>query len=140
MEPRISHLLARLRKRFDRAEHLAEVEEYLSAKGFDRGQIGSIVSAWLVDIGGTRGPLPTPAQGSVRIQGPHERGRFSPEAWGYLIGLRSAGVIGPEELEQVIDRVLMQVDGRVSLDDARLAVESGGLDGWGLGGEPAIVH
>jgi Smg protein len=140
MEPRITHLLARLRKRFGRAEHVAEVEEYLSAKGFDRGQIGTIVSAWLSDIGGVQRSVPVTTQGPVRIQGPHERSRFTPEAWGYLLGLRATGVLGAEELEQVIERLLMQVDGRVSLDDARTAVETGGPDGYGYFGEPKIVQ
>lgn len=140
MEPRITHLIARLRKRFGRAEHVAEVEAYLSSKGFDRGQIGTIVSAWLTDIGGRVRTLPVPSQGPVRVQGPHERSRFAPDAWGYLVGLRATGALGAEELEQVIERVLMQVDGRVSLDDARSVVESGGSDGSGSYGEPTIVH
>ena len=140
MEPRITHLLAQLRKRFGRAEHVAEVEEYLTAKGFYRGQIGTIVSAWLSDIGGEQRAVPVSTQGPVRIQGPHERSRFTPEAWGYLLGLRATGVLGADELEHVIDRVLMQVDGRVSLDDARSAVEAGGPDGFGPFGEPTIVQ
>ena len=140
MEPRITHLIARLRKRFGRAEHVAEVEAYLSSKGFDRGQIGSIVSAWLSDIGGGQGPVPVSAQGPVRVLGPHERSRFTPEAWGYLIGLRASGALGPDELEHVIERVLMQVEGRVSVEDARLVVESGTADGSGPFGDPSIVQ
>jgi uncharacterized protein Smg (DUF494 family) len=140
MELRMPHLLARLRKRFDRAEHVAEVEAYLSSKGFDRGQIGTIVSAWLADIGGVKAKLPATSQGSVRVLGPHERSRFTPEAWGYLLGLRASGALGAEELEQVIDRTMMQVDGRVSLDDARMAVESTAADGYGPFGESSIVQ
>lgn len=140
MEQRITLILARLRKRFGRAEHVAEVEAYLSSKGFDRGQIGTIVSAWLSDIGGAARSLPVSSQGPVRIQGPHERSRFTPEAWGYLIGLRASGALGADELEHVIERVMMQVDGRVSLDDARSVVESGPPDGYGSFGEPSIVQ
>ncbi|MGQ0648601.1 MAG: DUF494 family protein [Gemmatimonadaceae bacterium] len=140
MEQRITHLLARLRKRFGRAEHVAEVEAYLSSKGFDRGQIGTIVSAWLSDIGGNQHPVPVSSQGPVRVLGPHERSRFSPEAWGYLIGLRASGALGADELEHVIERALVQVDGRVSLDDARSVVESGPSDGHGPFGEPSIVQ
>lgn len=139
MEPRITHLLAQLRKRFGGAEHVAEVEAYLSSEGFDRGQIGTIVQAWLADIRGMRG-VPTSSQGSVRVAGPHERTRFTPEAWGYLIGLHASGVIGAEELEQAIERTMMQVDGRVSLDDARSVVESALPDGLGPAGESTIVQ
>ncbi|MCC6319622.1 MAG: DUF494 family protein [Gemmatimonadaceae bacterium] len=140
MEPRITHLLAQLRRRFDTAEHIAEVEEYLTSKGFDRGQIGTIVSAWLADIGRPGQGVPVTSQGPVRIQGPHERSRFTPEAWGYLLGLRAGGVLGAEALEQVIERLMMQVDGRVSLDDARSVVEAGGSEGFGPFGEPTIMH
>lgn len=139
MEERIGPLLARLRKRFDRAEHVAQVEAYLSSKGFDRGQIGTIVSAWLTEIGGSGAPL-RGDQESVRILGPHERGRFSPEAWGYFMGLRMSGLLGAEELEQVIDRALSHIDGYITRDDARGLLESLGPEGWGPMAEPNIVH
>lgn len=140
MEPRFTHLLARLRKRFGRAEHVAEVEAYLSSKGFDRGQIGTIVSAWLSDIGGGGRSVPVSSQGPIRVLGPHERGRFTPEAWGYLLGLRASGVLGAEELEHVIERAMMQADGRVGVEDARSVVESGTADGPGPFGDPSIVQ
>ena len=140
MEPRITHLLARLRKRFDRAEHVAEVEAYLSKKGFDQEKIGSIVSAWLTDVRGMKGAVPFSTEGSVRIQGPHERSRFVPEAWGYLMGLRAAGNLGPEELEHVIERLLVHFEGRITVDDAKSVVDAGSSDGFGPFGESSIVH
>jgi Protein of unknown function (DUF494) len=140
MEPRLDRLIAELRRRFGREDHVSEVEAWLSSQGYDGGQIGTIVSAWLTDIRGREGERPLEESWAVRVQGPHERGRFAPDAWGYLVGLRAAGTLGAVELEHVIDRLLMQVDGRVSLEDARAVVDTGFGDGSGSPGEPLIVH
>jgi Smg protein len=140
MEPRLDLVIAELRRRFGREDHVADVEAWLSSQGYDGGQIGTIVSAWLSDIRAREGVLPTEESWPVRVQGPHERGRFSVDAWGYLLGLRASGVLGPMELEHVIDRLMMQVDGRVSLEDARSVVDTGFADGNGSPGEPLIVH
>jgi len=64
---------------------------------------------------------------TFRILGPHERGRFSPEAWGQLLALSRSGMITPPELEQIIERALVQIDGRIALDDLRALVEGAGL-------------
>ena len=45
---------------------------------------------------------------TFRVLGPHERGRFAPEAWGHLLSLRGAGILNAVELEHVIDRALAQ--------------------------------
>ncbi|MFL5577307.1 MAG: DUF494 family protein [Gemmatimonadaceae bacterium] len=65
-----------------------------------------------------------------RVLGPHERGRFAPEAWGHLLALSGAGVLSGAELEHVIERALTHIDGRIALDDLRSLIESGG------GGDP----
>ena len=49
--------------------------------------------------------------------GPHERGRFAPEAWGHLLSLNGSGAINGLELEHIIERALMQFEGRIALDD-----------------------
>lgn len=64
---------------------------------------------------------------SFRILGPHERGRFSPEAWGQLLVLSSSAALTPLELEQLIERALMQVEGRIALDDIRALFEGAGI-------------
>ena len=64
---------------------------------------------------------------TFRILGPHERGRFSPEAWGQLLALARTGAISPLELEQLIERALVQIDGRITLDDLRVLVEGAGI-------------
>jgi uncharacterized protein Smg (DUF494 family) len=64
---------------------------------------------------------------TFRILGPHERGRFAPEAWGQLLALSRTGVVTPSELEQLIERALVQIEGRIALDDLRALVEGAGL-------------
>lgn len=75
---------------------------------------------------------------AVRVLGPHERARFTPDAWGYLMGLTRAGVLEQMELEQVIERVLSHFEGRIALSDLRCALgDAGESDGTGA---PAGVH
>jgi hypothetical protein len=64
---------------------------------------------------------------TFRILGPHERGRFAPDAWGQLLALSRTGAVTPSELEQLIERALVQIDGRIALDDLRALVEGAGL-------------
>ena len=64
---------------------------------------------------------------TFRILGPHERGRFAPDAWGQLLALARTGAISPLELEQLIERALAQIEGRITLDDLRVLVEGAGI-------------
>lgn len=69
---------------------------------------------------GVPGPAP------IRVLGPHERGRFAPDAWGHLLALTRTGVLGAAELELVVERALAHVGGRVSLAELRTLL---GTDG-----------
>ena len=64
---------------------------------------------------------------TFRIPGPHERGRFAPDAWGELLALVRSGKVSASELEQLIERALVQIDGRIALEDLRVLVEGAGL-------------
>lgn len=75
---------------------------------------------------------------TVRVQGPHEHGRFSPEAWGLLLALRGSGAIDGPELEQVIERALVQFEGRIAIDDLRALLDGAGLDDGNA--SPGRVH
>ena len=66
---------------------------------------------------------------TFRVLGPHERGRFAPEAWGHLLALRGSGMLTAGDFEHVIDRVLSQIEGRVALDDLRAVLDGAGLFG-----------
>lgn len=77
---------------------------------------------------------------TIRILGPHERGRFAPEAWGYLLGLGNAGALSPGELESVIERALSQIEGRITRDDLRTVLEGIGIDDVRPGNDHRTVH
>jgi uncharacterized protein Smg (DUF494 family) len=75
---------------------------------------------------------------TFRILGPHERGRFAPEAWGQLLALSRTGVVTSSELEQLIERALVQIDGRIALDDLRALVEGAGLSAPAAEGQETV--
>ncbi|MEJ7759476.1 MAG: DUF494 family protein [Gemmatimonadaceae bacterium] len=77
---------------------------------------------------------------TFRVMGPHERGRFAPDAWGHLLSLAGSGAINPVELEHIIERALVQIDGRIALDDLRGMLEGSGLEDTGGPGESQSVH
>lgn len=77
---------------------------------------------------------------TFRVLGPHERGRFAPEAWGHLLALQGAGMLNAAELELVIDRALMHIDGRIALDDLRTLMEGPNYDQDGPPTDHATVH
>jgi hypothetical protein len=71
----------------------------------------------------------TPSIVSFRVLGPHERGRFTPEAWGHLLGLVGTGTVNGGELEHIIERALVQIDGPIALEDLRAFMDAAGLIG-----------
>ena len=77
---------------------------------------------------------------TFRIMGPHERGRFAPEAWGHLMSLSGSGAINSAELEHIIERAMNQFDGRIALDDIRALMEGSGLEDSSSGHDNGTVH
>ncbi len=136
----MTSLIARLRERFPSGAAPHEVEAYLSAQGFDRRQIGEILSLLFPDISETAEAARADALASVRVLGPHEQSRFAPDAWGHLVSLRGAGVLNAAELEYVIERALMHIDGRIALDDLRAMMEGAGYDEGGAASDQTTVH
>ncbi|MCU0648405.1 MAG: hypothetical protein MUF00_10450 [Gemmatimonadaceae bacterium] len=125
MNARLAVLLAELRERFPGDFDPAEVARFLRARGVDRRVIGELVAtlererAGEVRLDRLPGPL-------FRVEGPHERGRFSPEAWGHLLGLLTTGQVTQADFEAAIDRLLSQVDGQVGVREVRALIE--GID------------
>lgn len=142
MDHRLALALSQLRERFPADAEVWEVEAYLSSEGYNRREIGEIVSAWVSEIPPVADARSTASQSSVpfRVLGPHERGRFTPEAWGYLLSLANSGALAGSELEGVIDRALSQVDGRIAVDDIRTLMESGGPDDYGPTPDQVTIH
>ena len=77
---------------------------------------------------------------TFRVLGPHERGRFAPEAWGHLLALNGSGSLNAAELEHIIERALIQIDGRIALDDLRSLMEGAGFGGQDDGDPQQTVH
>ena len=102
--------------------------EHLAGPCFDRTVSERSISLSLESIAMT-----------FRVLGPHERGRFAPEAWGHLLSLNGAGVLNAAELEHVIERAMTQIDGRIALDDLRSLMEGAGFDEDG-GSDHTTVH
>jgi Smg protein len=77
---------------------------------------------------------------TFRVLGPHERGRFAPEAWGHLLALTGSGSLNAAELEHIIERALIQIDGRIALDDLRSLMEGAGFMDQNDGDQSQTVH
>ena len=141
MDERLADLLALLRERFAPDPDADEIEAFLSSEGYDRRQIGEILALLFADLGaspsGAR-PVITTSM-TFRVLGPHERGRFAPDAWGHLLSLNGAGLLNGAELEHVIERAMAQIDGRIALDDLRSLMEGAGYDEEGPA-EHVTVH
>ena len=80
------------------------------------------------------------AQMTFRVLGPHERGRFAPDAWGHLLSLSCSGALNAAELEHIIERALIQIDGRIALDDLRALLQGAGFIDATDGDQNQTVH
>ncbi len=147
MTDRWQAVLSALRARFSPDTDAQEIADFLSSEGFDRRQIGEIVARFRADgSAGRSGPV-IAAQGApvnhlppIRVPGPHEHGRFAPEAWGQLLALHSGGVLTVLELERVIEHALDHVAGRIGLAELRAILEGIGLGGTGASDDPVTIH
>ena len=142
MDERLSDVVSMLRERFASDISVDEVEAFLSSEGYDRRQIGEILSLLFSEIPVRATDAPSVVHNSMtfRVMGPHERGRFAPEAWGHLLSLNGSGVLNGAELEHVIERALTHIDGRIALDDLRALMEGAGYDEAGPASDHVTIH
>ena len=142
MNDRWTPVIDDLRERFAADTDVVELEAYLSSQGYDRRQIGEILSLLYHDTASTRGSggVVMSRNGPLRVQGPHERGRFTAEAWGYLVMLGGSGAVNRNDFEQLVERALVHIDGRISLADIRGIAEDVGVDDGAMDGERSQVH
>ncbi len=142
MNDRWTPVIDDLRLRFSADTDIVEVEAYLSSQGYDRRQIGEILSLLYSDTAAARelGGAVMSRHAPLRVQGPHERGRFTAEAWGYLVLLGGSGAVNLNDFEQLVERALVHIDGRISLADIRGMAEDVGFDDGSMNGEPSQVH
>jgi Smg protein len=142
MDERWTPVVEDLRERFSAETDVVEVEAYLSSQGYDRRQIGEILSLLYSDTAAVPvwdGPL-VARDVPLRVQGPHERGRFTSDAWGYLVMLSGSGAVNLHDFEQLIERALTHVDGRIGLPEIRAIAEEGGFDDAAIGSDRTQVH
>ena len=135
MSDRIEALLESLRARFRPDAPTQDLAEFLAGEGVDGGEIAEIVRRFRAGerpaappAAGAPRPGSTERRPPVRVLGPHEWGRFTPEAWGRLLALSGTGVLTTGEFERLIERALEMGEGRVDLPGLRAL-----LDGIGLG-------
>lgn len=142
MDDRWTPVVEDLRERFAADTDVVEVEAYLSSQGYDRRQIGEILSLLYSDTAVT--PIWDGAvlarESPLRVQGPHERGRFTAEAWGYLVMLGGSGAVSLHDFEQLVERALTHVDGRIGLQEIRALADEGGFDDSAAGSDRTQVH
>ncbi len=142
MDDRWTPVIEDLRERFAADTDVLEVEAYLSSQGYDRRQIGEILRLLYSDTVPSLiwdGALSS-REAPLRVQGPHERGRFTAEAWGYLVLLGGSGAVSLNDFEQLIERALVHVDGRIGLLEIRAIAEDGGFDDLTGGSDRSQVH
>jgi len=142
MNDRWTPVIDELRERFAADTDIVEVEAYLSSQGYDRREIGEILSLLYSDTVPTRGSggAEMSRHAPLRVQGPHERGRFTAEAWGYLVMLGGSGAVNLNDFEQLVERALVHIEGRINLADIRGMAEDVGFDDGSMDVERSRVH
>jgi hypothetical protein len=150
MSDRLEAVLVSLRARFGAETATDELAAYLAAQGFDRRQIGEIVERFRADLADRRreqaaraepaAPSVRPASPPIRVPGPHEWGRFTPEAWGRVLRLNASGLLAPPDLERLLERAVEQGEGRVDLPALRAVLDGVGLGDLGADVDPTTIH
>jgi uncharacterized protein Smg (DUF494 family) len=148
MTERWTHMLAALREQFPSDTDVVELEQFLVAEGLDRHEIGEVLSLYFADHAeGVADPGAAMRSGarvagpaSLRVQGPHERGRFTAEAWGYLVTLHESRVVSSFDFEQLVERALFHMDGRIGLSEIRTLADEVGLDAASLAADRTLLH
>ena len=157
MSDRWDAVRAALRARFPDAAPVAELASFLAAEGLDEAQIGEVLAGFATDPGGDlagldrraapsttggRGaaPLKRAPVAPIRVPGPHEWGRFTPEAWGRVLQLNAGGILAASDLERVLDHALDHGGGRVDLSVLRAVLDGVGLADAGAHSDPTTIH
>jgi len=148
MTERWYHMLAALREQFPSSPDVVELEQFLAAEGLDRHEIGEVLSLYFADNlegvadpgAAARSEVRAAGPASLRVQGPHERGRFTAEAWGYLVTLHESRVVSSFDFEQLVERALFHIDGRIGLPEIRTLADEVGLDAASLAADRTLLH
>ena len=110
-----------------------QLSRKLSAVGFENDEIEEALS-WLDGLAhSASAPLDAQQQGSLRVYSEFERERLGEDSVAFIGFLESAGVLGAEQREMVIDRALATGAVPIALDDLKIIVL---MVFWSLGEEP----
>ncbi len=141
MNRRWTPVVNELKRIFPTDTERGVIDAYLEAQGYDVKQISEIL-ALLYEDGSSSlfYNSDNVKEHPIRVQGPHERGRFQPEAWGFLIGLLSSGAISLHDFEHLVERAFVHMDGRISISDVHMLLEEHGVDASGYGPDRSQVH
>ncbi len=125
----------------DSCPELPALQRKLNAVGFDDGEVIQAL-LWLEDLKSATRELPparaiaapdTSGTTALRVLTQAEQTHLGSAAWGFLIFLVSAGVLPPERLELVMDRMMAAPGAPVSVIDLKLIVL---MVFWSLGEKP----
>ena len=124
---------------------LEDLHESLASSGASDEEIEAALDAILALTEPNREELPDAAgsENGNRVLSLEERSRLTPEAYGYLLGVRGNGAIDEEQFEWVLERALASGERSVGLDEIQdLVLEAalGGSDGGGDRGDFPGVH
>lgn len=116
---------------------LEDLQEALGSSGASSDEIEAALDAIMALTEPNREDLPD-ATGSLfgnRVLSLEERSRLTPEAFGYLLGVRGNGAIDEEQFEWVLERALASGERSVGLDEMQDLVLEAALGGRGAGGD-----
>lgn len=120
---------------------LETLGESIEERGFSADDLGAAIlvlkSFSGATAGGERAPIESaPGKRSLRVPSAEERDIMSPEAWGYLLDLKTRGSLDPGQFERVLDLLtgsgVRPVGVELARDVAsRVALDVGETEGFG---------
>ena len=116
---------------------LEDLHESLVSSGASSEEIEAALDAILALTEPNREDLPDAAgsENGNRVLSLEERSRLTPEAYGYLLGVRGNGAIDDEQFEWVLERALSSGERSVGLDEMQDLVLEAALGGRSAGGD-----
>jgi uncharacterized protein Smg (DUF494 family) len=116
---------------------LEDLQEALASSGASPEEIEAALDSILALTEPDREELPdaTGSEYGNRVLSLEERSRLTPEAYGYLLGVRGNGAIDEELFEWVLERALASGERSVGLDEMQDLVLEAALGGRGGGGD-----
>ncbi len=123
MKEKVVEILIYIMSEMQEDKRLSDIDlSDLRSRGYTQSEI-SAAFTWLYDtMQGNQGGLQrlqNASRGSRRMLHEAERSMMTPDAQGYLIQLTELGLLNPQDLETVIDRIMMAGYEKLSLAEVR---------------------